>query len=391
MKLGYLALALGTFSLGLTEFVMMGVLPDISKDMKTSIPNTGHLISFYAMGVCVGAPLMVIFARKMKLKWILIMLMLIFAIGNLLFATAKSFEAMAFWRFFAGLPHGAYFSVGGIVASKMAEKGKESSAIAAMISGMTIANLIGVPLGTFIAAHFSWRITYLLIAVWGIFTVLSLIRWIPKLDALPDHGFKGQFQFMKKPEPWILLLAIAFGNGALFCYYSYISKLMTTVSGFNSHDLGYIMILAGTGMVAGNIVGGKLSDRFSPALVAMITQAVIIVVLVLIFGFSHYSVLALFLMFISTVCLFAVSAPQQLLLFQNSKGGEMLGGSLAQVGFNLGNAIGAFLGGIPITMGYSYNYTAIPGIVMAILGFSLLFYYFSKHKTKTTVRSNAPL
>ncbi len=378
MKLSYLALALGTFSLGLTEFVMMGVLPEISKDMKISIPTTGHLISYYAMGVCVGAPLMVIFARKLKLKTILVLLMLIFAMGNLFFSLAKTFEAMAFWRFFAGLPHGAYFSVGGIVASKLADKGKESSAIAAMISGMTIANLIGVPLGTFIASTFSWRITYFIIAFWGIITVLSLIKWIPKIEALPDNGFKGQFQFMKKSEPWILLLAIAFGNGAIFCYYSYVSKLMTTVSHFSADSLGFIMILAGIGMVLGNIIGGKLSDRFSPALVAMVTQGIIMIVLILIYGFSHYSVVSLLLMFINTACLFAVSAPQQLLLFQNSKGGEMLGGSLAQVGFNLGNAIGAFLGGIPITLGYAYNFTSIPGIVMALFGFGLLFYFFKR-------------
>ncbi len=384
MKTSFLALAMGTFCLGLTEFVMMGILPDISKDMKISIPEAGHLISYYAIGVCVGAPAMVIFARKMALKSTLLLLMFLFVIGNLFFAISNSYTASSIWRFVSGLPHGAYFSVGGIVASKLAEKGKESSAIALMIAGMTVANLIGVPVGTYISANFGWRITYEIIAVWGIITMLSIWFWIPKIEALPDTGFKGQFQFLKKKEPWLLISAIAFGNGAIFCWYSYVSKSMINVSGFDESALTYIMVLAGIGMVIGNILGGKLSDKFSASGVAMTTQAIIMITMICIFFFSGFSILALILMFISTASLFAVSAPQQLLLFRNSKGGEMLGGSLAQVGFNIGNAVGAFLGGVPITLAYSYNYTAVPGIVMAFLGFVILVFYFKMEKKAST-------
>lgn len=384
MKTSFLALAMGTFCLGLTEFVMMGILPDISKDMKISIPAAGHLISYYAIGVCVGAPAMVIFARKMALKNTLLLLMFLFVVGNFFFAISDSYIASSIWRFVSGLPHGAYFSVGGIVASKLAEKGKESSAIALMIAGMTVANLIGVPVGTYISSNFSWRITYEIIAVWGLITMLSIWFWIPKMDALPDTGFKGQFQFLKKKEPWLLIAAIAFGNCAIFCWYSYVSKSMINVSGFNETALSYIMILAGVGMVIGNIVGGKLSDKFSASGVAMTTQAIIFAIMISIFFLSGFSIIALVLLFIVTACLFAVSAPQQLLLFRNSKGGEMLGGSLAQVGFNIGNAVGAFLGGVPITLGYAYNFTAVPGIVMAFFGFLILLYYFKTEKKLST-------
>lgn len=382
MKLSYLALALGTFSLGLTEFVMMGILPDISQDLKISIPSTGHLISYYALGVCVGAPVMVIFARKMELKNILLLLMLIFAVANMMFSISKSYTSLSFWRFISGLPHGAYFSVGGIVAGKLAEKGKESSAIAMMIAGMTVANLIGVPVCTYISAHISWRLAYGIIASWGLITVLSVSLWIPKMGSTPDNGFKGQFQFLKKKEPWLLFLAIAFGNAALLCWFSYVSKSMVIVSGFQEHDMSYIMTLAGAGMVIGNILGGRLSDKYSAGSVAMTTQGIILLTMVGIFFLSKNMVIALLLLFLVTTSMFAVSAPQQILLFQNSKGGELLGGSMAQMGFNLGNAFGAFLGGIPITMGYDYNYTAIPGMVMALFGFLLLLYYFENEKNK---------
>lgn len=380
MKLSYLALALGTFGLGITEYGMMGILPDIAKDIGVSIPVAGHFISYYAIGVCVGAPLMVIIARKLSLKNILLLLMLIYILGNLCFALGHSYGLLSVWRFISGLPHGAYFGVGSIVASHLAEKGKEGAAVAAMISGMTIANLIGVPVGTFLSAHFSWRVVYIIVALWGVLTFVALLRWIPNMRPLPDNGFKSQFRFLKSWIPWILVLAITFGNGGIFCWYSYVSKAMTTVSGFSESSMGWVMVWAGLGMVLGNLVSGKLSDMYSPARVAMVIQALVVVTMVLMFYFSGYKWIGFMLLFLSTGCLFALSAPQQILVLQNSKGGEMLGGSLAQVGFNLGNALGAYFGGIPITLGYTYNYTAMPGILMALLGFLLLFYYFRYEK-----------
>ncbi|MEN2434759.1 MFS transporter AraJ [Weeksellaceae bacterium A-14] len=385
MKLSYLALALGTFGLGMTEYGMMGILPDLAQDIKVPIPVAGHFISYYAIGVCVGAPLMVIVARKLSLKNILLLLMAVFIIGNLAFSLSHSYASMSVWRFIAGFPHGAYFGVGSIVASQLAGKGKEGSAVAAMISGMTVANLVGVPLGTFLGSHFTWRVVYYIVAAWGLLTMMALFRWIPNIRPLPDNGFRGQFRFLKNWAPWILVLAITFGNGGIFSWYSYVSKAMTEVSGFQESSMGIIMVLGGLGMVIGNFISGKLTDMYSPVKVAMVTQGLVILIMVMIFFWSHFAIAGLLLLFMSTACLFALSAPQQILVLKNSEGGEMLGGSLAQIGFNLGNAIGAYVGGIPVTMGYSYEFTAVPGVFLAIFGFMLLFTYsmngknFRKH------------
>ncbi|MFT3739268.1 MAG: MFS transporter AraJ [Breznakibacter sp.] len=380
MKLRFIALAFGTLGLGISEYVMMGILPDIAKDFHISIPKTGHLISYYAIGVCVGAPLMVIFARRLPLKKILLLLMGLFVAGNLFSAMAGSYGTLSIARFVAGLPHGAYFGVGSIVASKLADKGKEGTAVAAMISGMTFANLVGVPLGTFLSNAFSWRITYGIVGLWGIVTVLALWKWVPQVAPLPDGGFKGQFRFLRKWAPWLLMLAIMFGNGGIFCWYSYISKVMTDVSGFSGQYLSVIMVWAGLGMFVGNLASGKLSDKYSPGLVSMATQGTGAVALAFIYLLAKYPVPSLLLTFTCTACLFALSAPQQILLLQNSEGGQMLGASGAQAAFNLGNALGALVGGLPVSMGYGYEATAIPGTLFALFGFGLLYYFYKGQK-----------
>lgn len=381
MKLSYLALALGTLGLGISEYVMMGILPDVASDFQITIPQAGHFISFYAAGVCVGAPLMVIFARQMPLKNLLFLLMGVYLFGNLTSALSGSYGAMALARFIAGMPHGAYFGVGSIVASKLAPKGKEGSAVAAMISGMTIANLIGVPLGTFLSHTFSWRVTYGIVVFCGLITIGALWKWVPQVAPLPDTGFKGQFRFLKNWTPWLLMLAIMFGNGGIFCWYSYISKVMTDVSGFDPQYLSLIMVFAGLGMCVGNAVSGKLSDIYTPGHVSMTTQGIAAIALFLIFFLARYPLLSLLLTFVCTACLFALSAPQQILLLQNSEGGVLLGASCAQAAFNLGNALGALIGGIPITLGFGYETTAVPGAFFAMIGFFLLSAYCKKEKT----------
>lgn len=387
MKLSYTALALGTLGLGISEYVMMGILPDIAGDFKTTIPQTGQLISAYAIGVCVGAPLMVILGRKIPLKSMLLLLIVLYIIGNTFSALAGSYAWLMVARFVSGLPHGAYFGVGSIVASKLAEKGKEGQAVAAMIAGMTFANLLGVPLGTFLSANFSWHMTYGFVGAWGIITMLALWKWVPHVPPLPDTGFKGQFKFLKHWTPWLLMLAIMFGNGGIFCWYSYISKIMTEVSGFAEHTMTAVMVCAGLGMVTGNFVSGKVSDRYSPAFVSMVTQGIVVIVLVLILVAAQYPVLSLMLTFICTGCLFALSAPQQILLLQNSEGGQLLGASCAQVAFNLGNALGAFAGGLPITMGHGYETTTIPGALLALCGFGLLYAFYKNQKQMVTSMS----
>lgn len=378
-----LPLALGTFGLGLTEFVMMGILPDTALAMKVSIPQAGSFISMYALGVVAGAVLLVVIARTKPLKTILLWLMSIFTIANLATAFVGNYHLFCAIRFIAGLPHGAFFGVGAISAGRLCEHGRENQAVATMVAGMTVANLLGIPFGTFISHNLSWRLTFLLIGLFGFVIVYSIIKLIPYLKPLPDNGFRGQFNFLKSIGPWLLIIAVIMGNGGIFCWYSYINPLLVKVSGIMPKYVSIVMVLAGAGMCIGNFLGGKLSDKFSPALVAGMTQLTACIALLLIFFFASNPIASIILMCVCTGCLFAVSAPQQVLLIENARGGEMLGASFSQISFNLGNAIGAFVGALPVKYGLGYQYTAIPGAFFAFIGFVMLFYFYRKYQYTT--------
>ena len=239
MKKSLIALAFGTLGLGIAEFVMMGILPDVAKDLGISIPMAGHFISAYALGVCVGAPVLTL-ARKYPLKHILLVLVTLIMIGNICAATAPNYWILLAARFISGLPHGAYFGVGSIVAERLADKGKGSEAVSIMIAGMTIANLFGVPLGTSLSTMLSWRATFLLVGIWGIVILYYIWRWVPHVEGLKDTGFKGQFHFLKTPAPWLILGATALGNGGVFCWYSYINPMLTNISGFSTESISEI-------------------------------------------------------------------------------------------------------------------------------------------------------
>ena len=379
MKKSLIALAFGTLGLGIAEFVMMGILPDVAHDFGISISQAGHFISAYALRVCVGAP-MLILARKHPLKRILLILVTLIMVGNISAALAPNYWILLLARFISGLPHGAYFGVGSIVAEKLADKGKGSEAVSIMVAGMTIANLFGVPLGTSLSAAISWRVTFLLVGCWGMIILYYIWRWVPQIESLPDTGLKGQFRFLKSPAPWLLIGATLLGNGGVFCWYSYINPLLTHVSGFHPQSITFLMVLAGFGMVVGNLASGRLSDKYKPGRVAATVQACICVTLLLIFFLSSVSWLSVLLMCLCTAGLFALSSPQQVLLIRYSKGGEMLGAASVQVAFNLGNAIGAYSGGLALQAGLGYQYPALIGVPFAFAGFILLTVFHKKYE-----------
>lgn len=379
MKKSLIALAFGTLGLGIAEFVMMGILPDVAKDLGISIPVAGHFISAYALGVCVGAPVLIL-ARKHPLKHILLALVTLMMVGNTCAALAPNYWVLLLARFISGLPHGAYFGVASIVAEKLADKGKGSEAVSIMIAGMTIANLFGVPLGTSLSNSISWRVTFLLVGCWGVIILYYIWRWVPHVEGLKDTGFKGQFRFLKTPAPWLILGATVLGNGGVFCWYSYINPLLTEVSGFTAESITALMVLAGFGMVVGNLISGRLSDRYTPGKVGTTVQAMICIVLLLIFFLSPYPWLSALLMCLCTAGLFAVSSPEQVLIIRVAKGGEMLGAACVQVAFNLGNAIGAYVGGLAISGGY--RYPALAGVPFAMVGFILFLTFYKKYQAK---------
>ena len=379
MKKSLIALAFGTLGLGIAEFTMMGILPYVAEDLHVSIPTAGHLISAYALGVCCGAP-MLLMARKRPLKQTLLLLMALMTIGNLCASLAPNYWILLAGRFVSGLPHGAYFGVASIVAGKLADEGKGSEAVSIMIAGMTVANLFGVPLGTSLSHLLSWRITFLFVGIWGLIVLYYIWRWVPVVSGLKDVGFKGQFRFLKHPAPWLILGATALGNGGVFCWYSYINPLLTEVSGFSAESVTPLMVLAGFGMVVGNLVSGRMSDRYTPGRVGTFVQGGICVLLLLTFFLSPYPWCAAILMALCTAGLFAVSSPEQVLIIRVAPGGEMLGGACVQIAFNLGNALGAYVGGL--ATGYGYQYPALVGVPFALVGFTLFLVFYKKYQSE---------
>lgn len=249
-----------------------------------------------------------------------------------------------------------------------------------MIAGMTVANLFGVPLGTSLSAMISWRVTFLIVGCWGLVMLYYIWRWVPHVKGVKDTGFKGQFRFLRKPAPWLILGATALGNGGVFCWYSYVTPMLIHISGFSPASMTALMMLAGFGMVVGNLTSGRLSDRYTPGRVGATVQGMICIILLLIFSLAPHPWCAALLMASCTACLFAVSSPEQVSIIRVAAGGEMFGAACVQVAFNLGNAIGAYCGGKVLHWGYQYP--ALIGVPLALVGFILLTRYYKKYESQ---------
>lgn len=379
MKKSLLTLLFGALGIGMTEFVMMGILLDIASSLNVSIPKAGYLIAFYAFGVVVGAPLLALAGRKVEAKKLLIFLMLLFTCFNALSIVAPTYCFLLASRFFSGLPHGAFLGVGSVVATRLAAKGKESQAISVMFSGMTIANLIGVPLGTFIGHHYTWRYTFVLITLIGVFTIISLQLWMPLVKVTEHKKLKEEVSFFLHIDSWLLIAMIAVGTGGFFSWISYVAPLLTQVAHFNPGTLPFMMAWAGLGMVVGNIIGGKLSDRYSPSKTILALFITMTFSLLIIHMIAVSQFLELLMTFLIAAIAFALVAPIQMLMIKSSKGSEMLAASVSQACFNIANALGAFLGGLPLVFGYGYNDPELVGAILACTGCVLIFFMMKRN------------
>eukprot|EP01136_Pigoraptor_vietnamica_P034532 Opistho-1_new@98607 len=380
MKKSLIALSLGGLTIGITEFVIMGLLPDIATDLNVSIPVAGYLISAYALGVVIGAPLLVILGRNYPPKKMLLLLAAMLTVFNALSIIVPNYDFLLISRLLSGLPHGAFFGVGAVVASRLADKGKEAQAISIMFAGLTIANLAGVPIGTYIGHNFTWRYTFIIIAIVGFLTFVSIYFWMPVLEARAKETIKSQLQFFKKPEAWLIIGITGLGFGGLFAWISYIAPLLTNVSKFAPEDVSYILILAGLGMVVGNFIGGKLADKFSPSKTIIMLLLAMALDLTLVFLFSFNQYISLILVFLTGCIAFASVAPIQMLMIQTAVGAEMIASAAIQASFNIGNALGAFLGGLPLVAGFSYASPNLVGVVMALLGVCITFVFIQREK-----------
>lgn len=371
MNKALLSLAIGGFGIGLTEFVIMGILPDVATAFDISIPVAGHFISAYALGVVVGAPTLTGFGSKFPSNKVLLGLMIWFTVFNTLSAFATGYNSFIILRFLSGLPHGAFFGIGAVVAGKLSKPGKEAQGIAIMFSGLTFANLLGVPLGTYLGKNFSWNVSFLLVGLVGVMAVLGVKFWMPLLKNSSDKSFLEEFKIFKRAELWLIVLLTTIGTGGFFAWYSYIAPLITEVAHHTEDIVTYAMILAGLGMVIGNFVGAKLAEKFSSLYAVTIVLILMVICLIINTYAAHDKVMVLVMTFIIGVVSFSISTPIQLLIIKASKGSETLGSSLNQSAFNIGNASGAYFAGLPIAMGYGYTSADWVGAAMAGTGILL--------------------
>ncbi|TFW33488.1 MFS transporter [Massilia horti] len=354
IKKSLVPLALGGFGIGMTEFVMMGILPDIARGLQISIPQAGYLISAYALGVVVGAPTLVGLLARQAPRNVLIWFMLMFATFNGLSAFAPNFHVLMLSRFMAGLPHGAFFGVGAVVASRLADEGKTAAAVATMFAGLTVANVLGVPFGTWLGHNLSWRMVFLIVAAIGVLTAASLHRLVPYFAAAPGGSFVQDLKIFRRPGLWLALAITSIGTGGFFAWFSYIAPLLTDVTMFPAGAIPALMTVVGVGMTVGVLAGGRLADRFDPIRAIVILLCAMVVLLFLTGSLADSQPMMVVLAFATGATALALGPPVQMLLIGHAKEAEMLGSSLGQSGFNIGNATGAFLGGIPLTLGYSY-------------------------------------
>lgn len=389
MKKTVFSLALGTFGLGMAEFGIMGVLTELAHDTGISIPSAGSMISYYAFGVVIGAPIIALFSNKFSLKTVLLFLVALCVVGNAIFTFSTSYFWLAIGRLVSGFPHGAFFGVGAIILSKIAPPGKVTLAVSGMIAGMTVANLVGVPLGTWLGHEYNWRYTFFLIAAFDALVILSVIFWVPILYDKTETRLTEQFHFLKKPEPWLIFAATMFGNAGVFAWFSFVKPFMVNVSGFSAGFMTVIMMLMGLGMVLGNLLSGKLSGRYSPLRIAATTDLVIVVSLLMLFAFGENQAASLVMGFICCAGLFALSAPLQIMLLQNAQGGELLGAAGGQVAFNLGSAIGAYFGGMMIVLGYSWSYVTLPAALLSFAAMSSLLLYGRQKAKRAEANASA--
>ena len=390
MKKGLIALAAGAFALGFAEFVLMGIITNVAAGVGVTVPEAGGFISAYAIGVCFGT-LILVFGHSIAPKRLLMAFMLLCFVGNAMAALAPSAGMLTVARFISGMPHGAFFGTATIAARAMADKGQEGRAVAVMVLGQTLANTIGVPFGTLLAGMVSWRAAFVFVAIWALCSLLLIWRLVPQIEAVADAGLAGQFRFLGKPGPWIVLGAVFLGNTGIFCWWSYVSPWLETVGGWSATMLPALLVLAGLGMIVGSQLGGRAGDRLTPGWASAIGQGIACVAMLLIYAFSGSLASSAALMVLCCCGLFFPSSPQQLAMVEVGQGGgEMIGSACVQVAFNGGNAVGAQIGQAVLNSGAAYNVPALAGAPVTAAAVALLALYALRFESRYHKKAVTP-
>ncbi|MFD0416521.1 MFS transporter [Streptomyces sp. NPDC127108] len=368
MPLALLALAIGAFGIGTTEFVIMGLLPEVAGDFDVSIPTAGLLVTGYALGVVAGAPLMTVLGQRITRKRMLMLLMGLFIAGNLLSAIAPSFGVMLAGRVVASLAHGAFFGIGSVVAAELVAPEKKAGAIAMMFTGLTVANVVGVPLGTFVGQVVGWRVTFVIVAALGVLGLAGIAKLVPDLPKPEGVRLRDEVGAFRNVQVLLAMAMTVLGFGGVFAAITYITPMMTDVAGYADSSVTWLLVLFGLGMVGGNLIGGKFADR---ALMPMlyVSLGALAVVLALFTVTAHNKVAAAVSVALIGALGFATVPPLQKRVLDQAAAAPTLA-SAANIGaFNLGNALAAWLGGFVISAGFGYT---APNWVGAALAASAL-------------------
>ncbi|GAA2210582.1 MFS transporter [Nonomuraea monospora] len=367
MPLALFALAISAFGIGTTEFIINGLLPDLATDFGVTIPAAGLLVSGYALGVAVGGPPLTMLGGRLSRKTMLLALMVLFIAGNLLSALAPSYGVLMIGRVLAAFAHGAYFGVGSVVAADLVAPQKRASAIALMFTGLTLANVLGVPLGTWIGQAFGWRATFWVVVAIGVAGLAGVLALVPRQPRPSGGGLLRELAAFRSAGVWLALAMTVFGFAPVFAVITFIAPIMTGVGGFSPGAVPVVMAVFGVGLVAGNLIGGKLADRaVMPSIYGSVGLLTLLAVVVALVSSSQIA-------FIVTITLFGVAAfatvpPLQTRVLDAAAGAPTLA-SAANIGaFNLGNAIGSFAAGLTIDAGLGYTAPAWTAALLGLVG-----------------------
>ncbi|HEV7935174.1 MAG TPA: MFS transporter [Actinomadura sp.] len=365
------ALALGSFAIGTTEFVSMGLLPEISRGVGVDIPTGGHLISAYAVGVVIGAPVIAALGARLPRRGLALGLMAAFLLGNALTALAPGYGTLLLARLVAGLPHGAYFGVASLIAASLVPAEVRGRAVSSVMLGLAIANVAGVPAATWLGQHLGWRAAYWSVAVIAGLTVLSVLLLVPSSPASPGAGMRTELGALRRPQVLLTLLTGVVGFGGMFAMYSYIAPTVTDVAGASPAFVPVVLFAFGVGGVAGTALGGRLADRaLFPSLAgAGVTMGAVLALMLL----AAHSAASLVLAVLAVSAAGSVLAVcLQLRLMEVAGDAQMLGAALNHSALNLANALGAWLGGLVIAAGQGYIAPSLVGAGLSVLGLAAL-------------------
>lgn len=354
MPLALLALAIGAFGIGTTEFVIMGLLPEVAGTFDVTIPMVGYLVTGYALGVVLGAPLMTVLGTRISRKRMLMLLMGFFIVGNVLSAVAPVFGLMLAGRIVASLAHGAFFGIGSVVAADLVAPEKKAGAIAMMFTGLTVANVIGVPLGTLVGQQIGWRTTFFLVAALGVVGLLGVAKLVPDMPKAEGVRLRHEIAAFRNVQVLLAMAMTVLGFGGVFAAITYITPMMTHVTGYADGSVTWLLVLFGLGMVVGNLIGGRFADR---ALMPMLYVSLsgLATVLALFTLTAHDKTASAVTVFLIGALGFATVPPLQKRVLDQAAGAPTLASAVNIGAFNLGNALSAWLGGLVIAAGLGYT------------------------------------